>query len=50
MKDAPEDIHKSISILRKDALEWGLLDLAIVYGSSLIRLGDEILRRKSLWR
>ncbi len=34
-------MRKSFDLLRKDALERGMDDLAIVYGWSLMRMGQE---------
>ena len=36
-----KDIESSFNFLRQDAFDRGLLDLAIVYGWSKIRLSDD---------
>lgn len=42
MSDETE-IRRAMILLRQDAIERGMDDLAIVYGWSAIRLGSEIL-------
>lgn len=39
-------IHETINELRRDALERDMTDLAIAYGWSAIRLGEEYLKRE----
>jgi hypothetical protein len=40
------DIGKALDILRRDTIERGMLELAIVYGWSQIKLWQETLNRK----
>lgn len=41
-----KELQRSLKILRNDAIERRLGDLAIVYGWSEIRLGEQILNRQ----
>lgn len=43
MTDRAPEIRRSMMILRYDALENGMTDLAVVYGWASMRLGSEML-------
>ena len=40
------DVEKSLGVLRNDAIARGMLELAITYGWSMLRLGDERIARQ----
>lgn len=40
-----DPLYQSLMGLRKDATNRGFLDLAIVYGWSLLRLGEETIEK-----
>lgn len=42
------DIRQSMDHLRRDALERGMWDLALVYGEATLRIGDAIARKQAL--
>ncbi len=41
-----DPFYRSLMQLRTDAIERGLNDLAIVYGWTLLRYGEEIIQRQ----
>jgi hypothetical protein len=41
-----DPLYRALAVLRQDALERSLIELAIVYGWSMVRLSNEIIAKQ----